>query len=69
MPGLQCSPSQQKGVLSHSDVDKVLSAIEIAKKIDPSLQIDGELQADAALLPKVGEKKAPGSPLPERRMY
>jgi phosphate acetyltransferase len=50
-----------KGSATHSDVDKVLSAIEIAKKIDPALQIDGELQADAALLPKVGEKKAPGS--------
>ena len=52
-----------KGSASHSDVDKVLTAIEIAKKIDPALQIDGELQADAALLPKVGEKKAPGSPV------
>jgi phosphate acetyltransferase len=50
-----------KGSASHGDVDKVLAAIDIAKKIDPSLQIDGELQADAALLPKVGEKKAPGS--------
>jgi len=50
-----------KGSASHGDVDKVLSAIDIARKIDPSLQIDGELQADAALLPKVGEKKAPGS--------
>ncbi|NJD91548.1 MAG: phosphate acetyltransferase, partial [Geobacter sp.] len=50
-----------KGSAAHSDVDKVLAAIDIAKKIDPSLQIDGELQADAALLPKVGEKKAPGS--------
>jgi len=29
--------------------------------MDPSLQIDGELQADAALIPKVGQKKAPGS--------
>jgi phosphate acetyltransferase len=50
-----------KGSASHSDVDKVLKALEIAKGIDPDLQIDGELQADAALLPKVGEKKAPGS--------
>jgi phosphate acetyltransferase len=33
----------------------------IARKIDPSMTIDGEMQADAALLPKVGEKKAPGS--------
>jgi phosphate acetyltransferase len=52
-----------KGSASHTDVDKVLKAIEIAKGINPALQIDGELQADAALLPKVGEKKAPGSPV------
>lgn len=50
-----------KGSASHADVDKVLKAMEIAKSIDPTLQIDGELQADAALLPKVGERKAPGS--------
>lgn len=50
-----------KGSAAHADIDKVLKALEIAKGIDPSLQIDGELQADAALLPKVGEKKAPGS--------
>ncbi len=52
-----------KGSATHADVDKVLAAIKIAKGIDPNLQIDGELQADAALLPKVGEKKAPGSPV------
>jgi phosphate acetyltransferase len=50
-----------KGSASHPDADKVLKALEIAKGIDPEMQIDGELQADAALLPKVGEKKAPGS--------
>ncbi|MBT1076181.1 phosphate acetyltransferase [Geobacter grbiciae] len=50
-----------KGSASHTDVDKVLKAMELAKGIDPTLQIDGELQADAALLPKVGERKAPGS--------
>ncbi|MEN8688216.1 MAG: phosphate acetyltransferase [Desulfuromonadales bacterium] len=50
-----------KGSASHEDCDKVLEALEIAKKLAPELQIDGELQADAALLPKVGEKKAPGS--------
>jgi len=50
-----------KGSASHEDADKVLKALEIAKGIAPELQIDGELQADAALLPKVGEKKAPGS--------
>ena len=50
-----------KGSASHQDCDKVLEALEIAKGLAPDLQIDGELQADAALLPKVGEKKAPGS--------
>lgn len=50
-----------KGSASHADVDKVTKALEIARQIKPDLQIDGELQADAALLPKVGEKKAPGS--------
>jgi phosphate acetyltransferase len=50
-----------KGSASHPDADKVLQAMAIAKEIDPRLQIDGELQADAALLPKVGAKKAPGS--------
>lgn len=50
-----------KGSAQHGDAHKVIKALEIAKAADPSLQIDGELQADAALLPKVGEKKAPGS--------
>ncbi len=50
-----------KGSAKHEDADKVLKALEIAKQMDPQLQIDGELQADAALIPKVGEKKAPGS--------
>jgi len=50
-----------KGSASHPDVEKVVKALEIAKQIKPDLQIDGELQLDAALLPKVGEKKAPGS--------
>ena len=52
-----------KGSAAHVDVDKVTKAAEIAKTIKPDIQIDGELQADAALLPKVGEKKAPGSPV------
>ncbi|HKL27549.1 MAG TPA: phosphate acetyltransferase [Desulfuromonadales bacterium] len=50
-----------KGSASHADCDKVLEALSIAKGLAPDLQIDGELQADAALLPKVGDKKAPGS--------
>jgi phosphate acetyltransferase len=52
-----------KGSASHPDVDKVTKALEIARQIDPNLQIDGELQADAALIPSIGEKKAPGSPV------
>ncbi len=52
-----------KGSASHADCDKVLKALEIAKEIDPDLAIDGELQADAALMPNVGAKKAPGSPV------
>ncbi len=50
-----------KGSAQHSDCDKVLKALEIAKELAPDLAIDGELQADAALIPKVGDKKAPGS--------
>ncbi|MCW8893993.1 MAG: phosphate acetyltransferase [Deltaproteobacteria bacterium] len=50
-----------KGSASHDDCDKVLKALSIARELAPELSIDGELQADAALIPKVGDKKAPGS--------
>jgi phosphate acetyltransferase len=50
-----------KGSASHEVVDKVIEATRLAKELDPSLKIDGELQADAALVPSVGKKKAPGS--------
>lgn len=50
-----------KGSAGHDDCDKVLEALKIAKELAPDLAIDGELQADAALIPKVGDKKAPGS--------
>ncbi|GFO66495.1 phosphate acetyltransferase [Geomonas limicola] len=50
-----------KGSAKHPDADKVLKALEIARAMDPELSIDGELQADAAIIPAVGEKKAPGS--------
>jgi len=50
-----------KGSAQHEDCDKVLKALEIAKQLAPDLAIDGELQLDAALLPNVGAKKAPGS--------
>ena len=52
-----------KGSAKAEVVDKVVEATALAKELDPSLAIDGELQADAALVPSVGAKKAPGSPI------
>lgn len=50
-----------KGSAKHEVVDKVVEATALARQLDPQLKIDGELQADAALVPSVGEKKCPGS--------
>ncbi|MBN1352570.1 phosphate acetyltransferase [candidate division KSB1 bacterium] len=50
-----------KGSAQHELVDKVKAATEIACKKAPELSIDGELQADAALVQAVAQKKAPGS--------
>jgi len=50
-----------KGSATHESVDKVIEATAIAKAMAPDLLIDGELQADAALVPKVAAQKAPGS--------
>ncbi len=52
-----------RGSAEHPCVDKVRAALAIIKERAPELAVDGELQADAALLPSVGEKKAPGSPV------
>ena len=50
-----------KGSAKHAMVDKIVSAVKIAGEIAPDLMIDGELQADAALVEAIGQKKAPGS--------
>lgn len=55
-----------KGSAEHPDVDKVRAAVAILRQRCPDLIVDGEMQADAALVPSVGEKKCPGSPVAGR---
>ncbi len=55
-----------KGSAKHERVDKVIEATEIAHKMAPDLILDGELQADAAIVPSVCNSKAPNSPLSGR---
>ena len=50
-----------KGSAKHELVDKVAEATKIAQEMAPEMQIDGELQADAAIIDAIGKKKAPGS--------
>ena len=50
-----------KGSAKHAHVEKVANATKIAKEMAPELLIDGELQADAALIESIGKSKAPGS--------
>jgi phosphate acetyltransferase len=66
---LECEPVtallsfSTKGSADHPHVDKVTEALSIAKDKRPDLQIDGELQLDAAIVESVGRKKAPDSPV------
>ncbi|MBO7358850.1 MAG: phosphate acetyltransferase [Clostridia bacterium] len=50
-----------KGSAKHDNVTKVQEATALAKQLAPDLKLDGELQLDAAIVPSVGELKAPGS--------
>lgn len=49
-----------RGSASHADVDKVTEALRIAREIDPTLRIDGELQIDSAIVPSVSARKIKG---------
>ena len=55
-----------KGSAKHPLVDKVIEATRIAKEQYPDLLLDGELQTDAAIVPKVAKTKAPDSPVAGR---
>jgi phosphate acetyltransferase len=52
-----------KGSADHPVLSKIAEALAIVKNRSPELNIDGELQADAALIPAIGHSKAPGSPV------
>ncbi len=55
-----------KGSAKHEMVDKVVEATRLAREMAPDMQIDGEMQADAAIVPGIGSKKAPGSKIAGR---
>ena len=60
-PAVAMLSHSSKGSARNDDANKVVRAVEIAHELDPSLELDGELQLDAAIVPSVGESKAPGS--------
>lgn len=60
-PNIAMLSHSTMGSAKHALVDKVHTATELAKEKYPTLNIDGEIQLDAAIVPAVGETKAPGS--------
>ena len=62
-PNIALLSFSTKGSARHERVSKVTRALALAKALDPTLNIDGELQADAALVAAVGSRKCPGSPV------
>ena len=55
-----------KGSAEHPMVEKVRAATELVRSKQPSILVDGELQLDAAIVPSVADRKAPGSPIEGR---
>ena len=51
------------GSAAHPNLDKIKEALAILKEKHPGINVDGELQADAALIPAIGGRKCPGSPV------
>lgn len=54
------------GSAKHPMADRVIEATRLAKEMEPALLIDGEMQADAAIVESIGKSKAPGSPIAGR---
>lgn len=50
-----------RGSAAHITVDKMREATRLLKELAPELAVDGELQADAAIVPDIAQRKAPGS--------
>lgn len=66
---LDCEPNvamlsfSTYGSANHENVEKVAQAVKMIKEKDPDLNVDGEMQVDAALIESVANQKAPGSPV------